>query len=133
MSDNFSEYTAEQITEWLSQGDDMPTAPDPLYVTLYDDGGSELDGDLENGRVSTDAGTDWDEPDATSFENANDIDFGEATTDITVQEVAIKDADDTDGNSNVLVRGDIQDAPQDFSDGTQVLFEAGDFDFDVLD
>jgi len=133
MTNDFATYTAEQLTDWLSQGTDMPTAPATVYATLYDDTGTEIDGSLTNGRVAVTTGSGFDEPDSTSFENASSIDFGEATADITVQEVALKDADDTDANANLLVRGDIVNAPQDFASGTQVLFEAGEFDFDVLD
>jgi len=132
MTNDFHPDTAADIADYLSQGVDMPTAPGTIYVSLYDDTGTELNGSLQNGRVSTTAGTDWTITN-TAFENTNQIDFGEATADITVQEVSLKIADDTDTNTTVLVKGDIASAPQDFANGTQVLFEAGAFDFDVLD
>lgn len=132
MTNDFDPDFAADLIDYLSQGVDLPVAPDPLYVTLYDDTGAELNASLQNGRVSTTAGTDWTVTN-TAFENANQIDFGEATADVTIQQAALKDGDDTDANTTVLVKGDVTDAPQSFASGTQVLFEAGQFTFDVLD
>jgi len=129
MSD-FSVYSAGEVVSWLSQGT-VDTPPDPIFVTLFDDTGAELDGSLQNGRVSTTAGTDWDVVN-TSFENAIEIDFGDATADITVQDVALYDSD-TGGSNNELARYTIQSAPRNISSGTRVFFPASQLSFDVVD
>jgi hypothetical protein len=112
----------------MSQGV-VGNPPSDLYVTLYDDTGTELDGDLQNGRVQTAAGTDWDVTN-TSFENASEINFGDALADITVQEVAIFDAA-TGGNE--IARYAIDSAPDSRNSGTRIFFPAGDLSFDVVD
>ena len=128
MSD-FSVYTAQQVADFMSQGT-VDAAPSNIYVTLFDDTGTELDGDFQNARVSTAAGSDWDSPD-TDFDNANVIDFGEATSDVTnIQDVALYDAS-TGGNE--LARYQLDSAPFDVSTGTELKFEAGNLSFDVLD
>ena len=132
MANDFHPDTAEDIVDYISQGADMPTAPSTVFVTLYDEEGNELDGSLQNGRVSTSTPGDWTKTN-TEFENSDEINFGEATEDITVQEVALKDDDETDDNTTVYVKGDINNAPEDFASGTEVLFEAGQLTFDVLD
>ena len=132
MANDFHPDTAENIVDYISQGADMPPAPSTVFVTLYDDEGNELDGSLQNGRVSTSTPGDWTKTN-TEFENDDEINFGEATEDITVQEVALKDDDETDGNTTVFVKGAINNAPEDFASGTEVLFEAGQLTFDVLD
>jgi len=132
--DDFGIDLAEDLTDYIVDGTDIPAASATYYVTLYDDTGTELNGDLQNGRVGV--GTaDWTETDATAFENAAEVDFGEvtATGTITVQEFAIKDADATDANSRVLYRAAITNAPQDFAADTRVFFEAGELDVDVLE
>jgi hypothetical protein len=134
MTDDFGVDLAEELTDYFVDGTDIGAAEATYYVTLYDDTGTELNGDLQNGRVAV-ANADWQEVDTTSFENAVEIDFGEvtATSNITVQEFAIKDVDDTDANSRVLVRANITDAPQLFAPDTRVFFAAGDLDVDVLE
>jgi len=127
MSD-FSVFTADEIVNWMSQGT-VGTPPSDLYVTLFDDTGTELDDDLQNGRVQTATGTGWDVTN-TSFENAAQIDFGEATADFSIQEVALFDAA-TGGNE--IARYAIATAPQDITTGTRVFFPAGDLSFDVID
>lgn len=131
MTNDFTAYLAGEIVDWLSQNSSMGAPPDPIYVTLYDDAGVELDGDLQNGRVAVAASTGWTK-NGTQYENAAEIDFGEATAAITVQEFALVDSD-VGGSDNELVRADITDAPQNFSSGTRVFFPAGDLDVDVLD
>ena len=130
MSD-FSVYTAEQITDWMSQGT-IEAAPTDLYVTVFDSGGNELDGDFPNARAQTSTGTDWNEDaDGTGFTNANNIDFGEAASDVTdVTDVALYDAS-TGGNE--IARYQLTDAPFDVSAGTNLIFLSDDIDFDVRD
>lgn len=128
MSD-FSVYTAEQVVDFMSQGT-VNTAPTDIYVTLYDDTGTELDGDFANARVQTAAGTDWTD-NGSSFTNANLIDFGEAGADLTnIQDVALFDAA-TGGNE--LARYQLNDAPFDISSGSTLEFAATDLSFDVRD
>lgn len=132
MTNDFGTDLASELTDYVVDGTDIGAAEATYYVTLYDDTGTELDGSVQNGRVGV--GTaDWTETATTAFENASEISFGEATADITVQEFAIKDIDDTDANARELFRADITNAPQNFSDGTKVFFQAGDLDVDVLD
>lgn len=134
MTNDFGSDLAAELTDYFVDGTDIPAAETTYYVTLYDDQGNELNGDLQNGRVGVDT-TAWSETATSAFDNDAEINFGEVTagSTITVQEFAIKDIDDTDANARVLIRADITDAPQDFADGTRVFFEAGDLDADILD
>jgi len=129
MSD-FSVYTAGQVADWMSQGT-IATAPSNLYVTVFDDTGTERASDFASGgRVSTTTGTDWSIVN-TGFENANDIDFGEAVGDVNnLTEIALFDAS-TGGNE--IARYALSGAPFDVSDGTTLIFPAGNISFDVQD
>ena len=124
-----SVYAAGQFVDWLSQGT-IDAAPSNIYITVYDDTGTELDGDLANARASTTAGTDW-TVNGTDFENTNLIDLGEAAVDLTnIQDVALFDAS-TGGNE--LARYTLNDATFDLSAGSKLQFEAGQLTFDVID
>jgi len=80
--------------------------------------------------VSTATGTDWSIVN-TGFENANDIDFGEAVGDVNnLTEIALFDAA-TGGNE--IARYALSGAPFDVSDGTTLIFPAGNITFDVQD
>ena len=130
MSD-FSEYIAAQIRDWMSQNTQMDTPPNTLWITLFNDQDAEVDGDLENGRipVATD-GTDWTVTN-TSFENAVEIDFGEATADIAdVVDVALYDSD---VGGNEIARYTLTDAPISFSERTRVFFDPQELSFDIVD
>lgn len=128
MSD-FSVYTAGEIADWMSQGT-VETPPTSLYVTVFDDTDTELDGDLANARAETTTGTDWDIV-STGFENAADIDLGEATTELTnVEDVALFDAA-TGGNE--IARYTIEQAPFNVAEGSNLIFNAGELSFDVVD
>lgn len=129
MSD-FSVYTAGQIADWMSQGT-IETAPSDLYVTVFDDTGTERASDFASGgRVSTTTGTGWNIV-ATGFENANEVSFGEATADVTnLQDIALFDAA-TGGNE--IARYNLSGAPFDVSSGTTLAFPAGNISFDVQD
>lgn len=127
---DFSAYTADAITAWLSQGTDMPVAPGTVYVTVFDDAGNELSADLSEARKGVAAGTGWTK-NGTDFENTNEITLGEATADLTnVTDIALCDAS-TGGN--VLARYSMSNAPFDVAAGTELLFEAGSITFDVQD
>lgn len=128
MSD-FSVYTAEQVRDWMSQGT-VDTPPSNIYVTVFDDTGTERSSDFASARATTAAGTDWNTP-GTSFENASQITLGEATADVqNIEDVALFDAD-TGGN--LLARYTLSDAPFDVSTGTVLLWDAGDLSFDIVD
>lgn len=135
MTSDWGADFAAELTDYLSQGVDLPTAPGTVYVTLYDDTGTELNADLQNGRVAVTTGAGFNEPTPTSFENANQVDFGEVTAGsvITVDEFAIKDADADDATATELVRAKITDNPQKFADKTQVFFDPGELTVDVLE
>jgi len=135
MTDDFGADFAADLTDYLSQGVDLPAAPGTVYITLYDDLGNELNGDLQNGRVAVTTGTGFDEPGATSFENAAEVNFGEVTAGsvITVQEFAIKDSDADDATATEYARANITNAPQEFADGTRVFFSAGELSVDILE
>jgi len=128
MSD-FSVYVAQQVADWMSQGT-VETPPSNIYVTVFDDTGTELDGSFIDARAETTAETDWDSP-ATDFENANEVSLGEATEDVTnITDVALYDAE-TDGNE--LARYQLTDAPFDVSDGSTLLWQPNQLTFDVID
>jgi len=129
MSD-FSVYTAGQIADWMSQGT-IDAAPSELYVTVFDDTGTERASDFGSaGRVSTTTGTDWDIV-STGFENGIAIDFGEAIGDVTnLQDIALFDAS-TGGNE--IARYTQSGAPYDVADGTTLVFPIGNVTFDVID
>ena len=128
MSD-FSVYTATQIRDWMSQGT-VDAAPGNLYVTVFDDTGTEQTSDFAGARATTAAGTDWN-TNGTQFENAKQISLGEATADVTnIQDVALFDAN-TGGN--LIARYDLADAPFDVSEGTVLTWDTGNLSFDIVD
>ena len=132
MSD-FSTYTADQIADWMSQGT-IASAPTDLYIALFDDTGTEVSGDFANDRVQTTAGTDWQFIDAeeTNFENANQIDFGEAATDVNnIQDVAIYD-DTLANGGNEIARYALDNAPTSIASGSNAIFDTGELEFNVV-
>jgi len=133
MTSDWGADFAADLVDYLSQGTDLPAAPGTVYVTLYDGGGTELNGSLQNGRLAVTTGTGFNKPNATELENANELNFGEATADITVQEFALKDQDADDATATEYVRATITDAPQDYASGTRVFFNAGELSADVLE
>ena len=128
MSD-FSVYTAEQIRDWMSQGT-VDTPPSNLYITVFDDTGTELSSDFAGARATTATGSDWTTT-GTSFENAAQISLGEATVDVSnIQDVALFDAN-TGGNE--IARYDLSDAPFDVAGGSVLVWDAGELSFDIVD
>lgn len=127
---DFSPYTAGEIVDWLSQGVDMPAAPATIWVSVLDDTGTELSSSLTSARQGVTAGTGWTK-NGTDFENANEITLGEATQDLTnIQEVRLHDSETA---GEVLTETTATDAPFDISEGTELVFEPGDIQFDVED
>jgi hypothetical protein len=131
MTNDFATDLANEIVEYVTGGTDIPAASATYYVTLYDDTGTELNGDLQNGRVGV-GNASWTK-NGTAFENASEVNFGDATSDITVQEFAIKDSDADDATARELYRADVTNAPESFSNGTRIFFAAGELSVDVLD
>jgi hypothetical protein len=134
MTNDFGADFAGELTEYFTSGTDITAPPATVYVTLYDDTGTELNGSLQNGRVGVTVGSGWTRTN-TAFENAAEVNFGEVTagSNITVQEFAIKDSDADDATALEYFRADIVDAPQEFAPDTRVFFAAGDLDVDILD
>jgi len=131
----FSEYLAEELTNWLASNTAFDGSPTDLYVTVWDTSETELSGDFPNARLAvnnsnwtvTDSGASFD----SRFENANELDLGEATADLQdIDRIAIYDAS-TGGNLLLTTR--LSDAPFDVSSGTRLKFQAGDVNFDVLE
>jgi len=87
MTNDFGVDFATELTEYFTAGTDITAPPATVYVTLYDDTGTELNGSLQNGRVGVTVGSGWTKTN-TAFENAAEINFGEVTggSTITVQE-----------------------------------------------
>lgn len=134
MTNDFGTDFAAELAAYFISGTDITAPPADVYVTLYDDTGTELNGSLQNGRVAVSPGAGFNQgADTTQFENANEINFGEATADITVQEVAIKDSDADDATALEYFRHDINSAPQDFASGTRVFINAGELSENILD
>ena len=131
MSD-LSAYLAGEIVDWFSQDGPMPAPPGTVYVTLFDDAGNEVDGDVQNGRVglSTSDPAEWDRTN-TAFENGVAVDFGEALSDIdNITDVGLYDSE-TGGNE--LARYELENAPVSVSEQTVVTFAEGELSFDVID
>ena len=128
MSD-FSVHIAEQIVDLMSQGT-VRTPPSTVYVALFDSTDTERSTDFQNDRVGVAAGSGWNVTD-TSFENADTIDFGEATVDVdNLEDVALYDAD-TGGDE--LARFTMDGTPFNIASGSTLEFPAGDLSFDVID
>ena len=128
---DFSPYLAGEIVDWMSQGT-VATPPTDLYVAVFDDTDTERSGDFQNDRVQVSTGSGWTVTN-TEFENANTVDFGEATTDVNnLQDIALYD-DTLVNGGNQIARYTMTDAPFTVATGTNLLFSAGNITFDVLD
>jgi len=126
---SFSEYFATQITEYFADATQMPTPSDPLYVTLFDDTMTELDGNLTNARAPIDA-TEWSIT-GTNFENTAEISLGEAST--TLENVTFGAVYDSETGGNRLLIGELTEAPFNIANGTNFQFEVGDISADIRD
>lgn len=134
MTNDFASEFAAELAAYFISGTDITAPPTDVFVTLYDDTGTELNSSLQNGRVAVSTSGGFAQgADATQFENAAEINFGEATADITIQEFAIKDSDADDATALEYFRADINNAPQEFTDNTRVFFEAGQLTANILD
>jgi hypothetical protein len=134
MTNDFGADFATEIAAMFYDGTQIPAPAATAYVTLYDDTGTELNADLQNGRVGIAIPGDVNQgANATEFENAVEINFGETTADITVQEFAIKDSDADDATAKEYFRGAVTNAPQDYANGTRVFYNAGELAGDILD
>ena len=129
MSD-FSPYLAGEIVDWMSQDTAFDAAPGALFVSVFDDTDTELDGNLTGARSEVSTTDGWTRTN-TAFENTNQISLGEASTELTsVTDVALFDAE-TDGN--LIARYEIEQAPFNVADGSELTFEPGELSFDVID
>jgi hypothetical protein len=135
MSDSLSGYLADQLVNWISKGNAFDSSPGSVYVTLWDDTDTELSSEFPNAREEvptsgwtvTDSGSGFD----SRFENAVNIDFGEANSDVNnISRFAVYDAS-TGGN--LLLTSPIDDSPFDVSSGTKVKFDAGNVSFDAIE
>lgn len=133
---SLSGYLADQITNYLANGTQFNTPPGSLWVTVWDDTGTELSSSFPNARLEvTSSGWTVTDPSGASFdsrfENANALDFGQASSDVTnVERFAVYDAQ-TGGN--LLLTSVIDSSPFDVSSGTALTFEAGDVSFDAVE
>ena len=130
MSD-FSPYTAGEVSDWMSQGT-VDAPPTDLYVAVFDNTNTERSGDFQNDRVQVTTGSGWTTV-QTGFENADTIDFGEATVDVNdLEDIALYD-DTLANGGNQIARYTMTDATFSVATGTNLLFSAGNVTFDVLD
>jgi len=132
MASDFSQYTATQVAEWISQGN-VEQPPSDLYIAVFDDTNTERSGDFQNDRPQTATGTDWNIVSTNSFENNDAIAFGEAETDVdNLVDIAL--FDDTLANGgNEIARYEMNDTPFNVAEGSTLTFNAGDVSFDVQD
>jgi hypothetical protein len=104
MSD-LTDYLETEIRDWMSQGTAFDSAPSTVYVHLHtSDPGESPDGSTEVSASdyspqSVSAGSGWNTPTTDSFENANEINFGQATNDWgTISHVSLSTTSDFTGN-----------------------------------
>lgn len=136
MSDSFSGYLADQLINYLANGTQFNTPPGSLWITVEDDTGTELSSSFPNARLEV-TSTGWTVTDPSGaaydsrFENANTLDFGKASSDVSnIQRFVVYDAQ-TGGN--LLLSSVIDSAPFDVSSGTALTFEPGDASFDAIE
>lgn len=134
MSD-LTDYAEGQIRDWMSQGVDVDTAPAELHVALHTaDPGEVPDGSTEVGagdysRQSVSAGSGWNTPNENDFENANEVSFGEATSDWgTISHVSLWDASDATGNCLAAFP---LDSTVTIDTNDEARFQAGDLSFSI--
>lgn len=135
MSD-FTDYTETQIRDWMSQGTATDSAPGTVYVALHtsepsesDPGGTEV-GASDYSRVDVAAGSGWNTPDSASFDNANEISFGTATSDWgTVTHVSLWT--DTQANGGNCLAAYQLSSSKAISTDDEATFPAGDLSFNI--
>jgi hypothetical protein len=132
MTNDWSSAFATDLTEYLSQGSDLPAAPGTVYVALFDSTGTEVTGDFANGRVGLTTPGDWNQS-GSAFDNAADIEFGEATAD--VSDIEFVGLWDSATGGLEFVRGDFldSDTPFDVSSGSTLTINSGTLNVDILD
>lgn len=131
MSDALSSYLAGEIIDWLAQDDAFDAPPDTLYVSVEDATQTDRSGDLSDAPKAV-ASADWTRTN-TAFENAVDVDLGEATADIEdVTYATIYDGADP-GTANLLLSVDLDDTPFTVSEGTNLIWDGGDISFDAVE
>lgn len=129
MSD-LSVAVAEDLAAWLTQGADFDPAPGTVYVTLFDDTGTELDGEFPEARVDTAAGEDWTQS-GSYIENDTPISFGVPDADVTgIEDIALYDSA---SGSTELTRTTLDAAPVDVPAGEIYTFASGQISIDIVD
>jgi hypothetical protein len=136
MSD-LTDYSETEFRDWMSQGVSTDTPPDPIYIGLHtSDPGESPDGSTEvsaadYSRVGVAADTGWATPTTSSFENASEVTFGEATNDWgTVSHVALWD--DTQGAAGeTAIAAYALDTSKAINTGDEAVFRAGDLSFSL--
>lgn len=134
MSD-FTSYIETEIAEWFSQGTDMPTAPDPLFVALHTgDPGNDASANevsaADYDRVSTAASTDWSVSGngPATITNDNAIEFGVASNNWgTVSYATLWDSQ-TGGNPIGIYE---VTNPKEIAVDDEARFPSGDMTFDI--
>lgn len=138
---DLTDYTEGEFRDWMSQGVAPDTAPDPVYVSLHTsdpgetpDGSTEVDsGTTSYARQTVAAGTGWNSITGGSgelgFENANDIEFPEATESWgTISHVALWTDAEGGANENAMASYSL-DSTKSIDSGDQAVFRAGDLTF----
>lgn len=137
MSD-FTTYSEEQIVDWLVGGVDVAPAPANIYVALHTsdpgespDGTTEVDsGTYTYSRVSTIAGTDWNQPSVDKFENSVEIEFPEASnTWGTISHFSLWDG--SADSDNALAKSAL-DSARTVESGDAPVFRVGNLSGEVL-
>jgi len=132
----FSEYLAEELMNWLASNTAFASSPASLYVTLWDDTETELSSSFPNARLEVpSSGWNINDPSGASFdsafENAAEIDFGQANSDVNnITRFAVYDSS---SGGNLLLTSKIDNSPFDVSSGTKVKFDAGNVSFDAIE
>lgn len=132
---NIATYLEGLVQDWGFAGTDMPTAPGTVYLALHsadpgNDGSANELTASDYDRIST--GTaDWTQvssPNPTTIENANQLTFGEATSDWgTVSHVSIWDAS---SSGNCLWQGAL-DTSKTVNTGDELIFRANDIHIEL--
>jgi len=132
MSD-FTEYTATQFLDWLTQGQ-INQPPSNIYVGLINPNGTEISGVFDQGRVETSASQDWNKNSQTEVANVSKILWQNPITSVQVQSVGLFDSDLNTGG-DILVKTEVDNAPINIlaSGDPDVRIQAGELVFDILD
>jgi hypothetical protein len=131
MADSLSTYLATEIIEWLANATDVDPAPGTLYVTVEDDTDTDRSGDFTNAPAGI-GSANW-TTSGTTFQNDTNVNLGESTADVNnIETIAIYDGSDP-STDNLLLETPITNGPFDVADGTVLIFETGDINYDAVE